>query len=223
MNEPLICGLDEAGRGPVFGPLILCGICFKESDLHYLKEIGVKDSKRLSPDRRVKLARILKERCCLFRIKELTPREIDQRIKKRISLNQLELLKFVEIANELNPNKIYIDAADTDETRFGNTLRAKLDYTPETIISKHKADDIYPIVGAASIIAKVKRDEKIKKLKQKYGDVGSGYPSDKTTITFLRKWIQIEKQPPPFARVSWKTTKEILDKEVNNKKITQFF
>lgn len=222
MNNSLVCGLDEAGRGPVLGPLVLCGVCFKQSKLEYLQEIGVKDSKRLSSERRSKLSNIIKENCCSFKVLELSPQEIDQRIKKRISLNQLELRKFVEIANNLKPSKIYIDAADTDEKRFGNTLKAKLNYTPKTIISKHKADDIYPIVGAASIIAKVKRDEVIENLKEKYGEIGSGYPSDEKTTRFLREWIRNEKEPPPFARLSWKTTKDILDKEINNKKITQY-
>mgnify|MGYP006277968379 CR=1 FL=1 len=223
MNESLICGLDEAGRGPVFGPLVLCGICFRKKDLSSLREMGVKDSKKLSPKRREELATILKEKCCSVKIIELTPQEIDGRIKKRISLNQLELLKFVDIANNLKPTKIFIDAADTDEKRFGNSLKAKLNYTPEQIISKHRADDIYPVVGAASIIAKVKRDAVIENLKEKYGDIGSGYPSDRITTRYLRNWIQNNKAPPPFARVSWKTTKDILDREVNNKKITQFF
>jgi len=223
MNDSLICGLDEAGRGPVLGPLILCGICFRETELRFLREIGVKDSKKLSPKRREELASILKERCGSFKIIELSPQEIDGRMKKRISLNQLELLKFVDIANELKANKIFVDAADTDEIRFGNTLKAKLKYSPEQVISKHRADDIYPVVSAASILAKVKRDEIIENIKAEYGNIGSGYPSDSITINFLRKWIQKNRTPPPFARVSWKTTKDILDKEVNNKKITQFF
>lgn len=223
MKNSLVCGLDEAGRGPVFGPLILCGVCFKQSQLEYLHEIGVKDSKRLSSERRSNLTDIIKESCCSFKVLELSPQEIDQRIKKRISLNQLELLKFVEITNTLKPSKIYIDAADTDEKRFGNTLKAKLNYVPEKVISKHRADDIYPIVGAASIIAKVKRDEIIEDLKEEYGEIGSGYPSDEKTTRFLREWIQKEKRPPPFARVSWKTTKDILNRELNNKKITQYF
>lgn len=223
MYDPLICGLDEAGRGPVFGPMILCGICFRKSKLHYLIENDVKDSKRVSPKRRAKLSKLLKQNCHSFKSIELTPQEIDQRKEKNISLNQLELIKFVEIVNELKPEHIFIDAADIDEIRFGNNLKTKLKYNPEKIISKHKADDIYPIVGAASIIAKVERDEIIEKLKEKYGNIGSGYPSDERTIRFLREWIREKRSPPIFARLTWKTTKFILDTEINNKKITQYF
>ncbi len=223
MYNSLICGLDEAGRGPVLGPMVLAGVCFEQSNLSCLSEMGVKDSKKLSAEKRIELAALLKNQCVSFKTIELTPREIDNRESKRLSLNQLEVMKFIEIINELKPDIIYIDAADTDEQRFGKTIKKKLDYAPKKIISKHRADDLFPIVGAASILAKTQRDDIIEQLKQKYGELGSGYPSDEITIRFLRNWIRNKKRPPPFARTSWKTTKRILDKEINNRKITQYF
>ena len=98
-----------------------------------------------------------------------------------------------------------------------------LNYNPKEIIAKHKADDIFPIVSAASIIAKNKRDSLINELKEKYGDLGSGYPSDKKTIDFLRKWIKKNRKVPAFARKSWATIKTILNGEVTNRKITDFY
>jgi len=138
-------------------------------------------------------------------------------------LNELEEFKMAEIIRELKPSSIYIDAVDVNEDRFRDSILNLLDYSPEEIISKHKADDLFPIVSAASIIAKDKRDTLIEEMKEKYGDFGSGYPSDKRTIDFLRKWIKKNKKIPYFARKSWATTKKILDEELSNRKITDFF
>ena len=219
----IICGIDEAGRGPVIGPLILCGVCFEESQLPFLKKIGVRDSKKLSPKRRKELAKTIKDNCLSFEIIKVSAKEIDKRETDKITLNRLEELKMADIINKLKPDVIYIDAADVIEERFGKSIERSLDYHPNKIISKHRADDIFPIVSAASIIAKDTRDDVIDKFKAKYGDIGSGYPSDKRTTDFLRNWIKKNKNFPPFVRISWETTKKILDQEIKNKKITDYF
>jgi len=149
--------------------------------------------------------------------------EIDQREEKRITLNKLEELKMAEIIRDLKPDSIYIDAVDVNEARFKQSIQKLLNYNPKEIISKHKADDLFPIVSAASIIAKDKRDTLIEELKKKFGDLGSGYPSDLKTTDFLREWIRKNQKIPPFARKTWKTTKKIVDEELGNKKITDFF
>lgn len=201
----------------------MCGVCFKKDQLSYLVEIGVKDSKKLSTKRRSTLAKLIKDKCHSFKILIVPPEEIDQREEKRITINELEELKMAEIIRELKPTSIYIDAVDVNENRFRDSILNLLDYSPEEIISKHKADDLFPIVSAASIIAKDKRDTLIEEMKKKYGDFGSGYPSDKRTIDFLRKWIKKNKKIPHFARKSWATTKKILEEELSNRKITDFF
>lgn len=210
-------------KGPVFGPMIICGVCFAKSDLPFLTDIGVKDSKKLSPKKREILASILKKKALSYKIIEITPQEIDNRIEERITLNRLEELKMAEIINSIKPDIIYIDAADVNETRFKDSIEKLINYFPKKIISKHKADDLYPIVSASSIIAKDYRDSIIKNLQIKYGDIGSGYTSDTYSINFLRNWIIQNKKCPPFARKSWETTKKILEEEIYNKKITDYF
>lgn len=219
----LICGIDEAGKGPVIGPLVICGVCFNESKIAILEEIGVKDSKKLSPKKRNEFAKVIKENCHSIEIVIISPKDIDEREKERITLNRLEELKMADIINKLQPDIIYVDAVDVNEERFGDSLKMLLHYEPTHIISKHRADDIYPIVSAASIVAKDTRDSIINKLKQKYGDLGSGYPSDKRTIDFLRQWVRKNKKVPYFVRTSWETTKRILNEEVGTKKITDYF
>jgi ribonuclease HII len=127
-----------------------------------------------------------------------------------------------EIIEELKPNIIYIDAADVNEARFGKSIQKLLKYSPIKIISKHKADDLYPIVSASSIIAKDTRDSIIEQLKKNYGDFGSGYTSDARSIEFLREWIKEKKKAPLIARKSWETTKKIIREEISNTKITDF-
>jgi len=197
-------------------------VCFKESRLPYLTDIGVKDSKKLTAKRRSILAKLIKESCNSFKVIIVLPEEIDQREEKRITLNKLEELKMAEIIRELKPDSIYIDAVDVNEERFTQSILNLLNYSPKEIISKHKADDLFPIVSAASIIAKDKRDTLIEELKERYGDFGSGYPSDLKTTDFLREWIRKNQKIPPFARKTWATTKKIVDEELVNRKITDF-
>ena len=221
-NHDIICGIDEAGRGPVLGPMVICGVCFFEAELKMLGNIGVKDSKKLSPKKRFELAKIIKDKCKSYKTIVVSAQEIDAREKKRITLNKLEEIKMAEIIEDLRPNIIYIDAADVNEVRFGKSIQTLLKYSPKKIISKHKADDLYPIVSASSIIAKDMRDSIIEELKKSYGDFGSGYPSDARTIKFLREWIREKKKTPPLARKSWETTKKIIREELYTKKINDF-
>jgi len=221
-NHDIICGIDEAGRGPVLGPMVICGVCYFETDLKLLDEIGVKDSKKLTPIKRSKLAKIIKDQCYDYTTIVVSAQEIDEREKKRITLNKLEEIKMAEIIETLKPKITYIDAADVNEARFGNSIKKLLKFSTTKIISKHKADDLYPIVSASSIIAKVTRDNIIEELKKIYGELGSGYPSDMRTLKFLREWIKEKKKSPPFARKSWETTKNIIREEISNTKITDF-
>ncbi|MFX0155157.1 MAG: ribonuclease HII [Candidatus Hodarchaeota archaeon] len=209
-------------KGSVLGPMVLCGICFIESNLSILSKIGVKDSKKLSPQKRRQFSEILKKSCHSHKIVEISAQEIDERVNNKITMNRLEELKMAELINDLRPDIIYIDAADVNEERFGISIKRLLNYKPKEVISKHKADDLFPIVSASSIVAKDKRDTLINEIHSKYGNFGSGYPSDMRTIKFLRDYINKYKKPPKFARKSWNTTKKIIEQELSTKKITNF-
>ncbi len=202
--------------------MVICGICFIKSKLNLLSEIGVKDSKKLSPKKRSLLAFHLKKNCHSKKILVVTPQEIDNREIKKITMNRLEELKMAEIINDLRPDIIFIDAADVNEQRYGKSIERLLKYSPKKIISKHKADETFPIVSAGSIVAKDKRDTLIEELHKKHGNFGSGYPSDIRTIEFLRNYVKHNKKAPEFARKSWDTTKKIINEELSNKKITDY-
>jgi len=214
-----IAGLDEAGRGPVFGPMVLCGVKFEEEELEELKAAGVRDSKLLSPQRREALARAITEKASGLEIVEFSPLEIDEfRLIKKINLNELEAKTFAQIIDRLKPKFAYLDAPDPDPKLFQQRVLKYIKSKPKLVIENF-ADRKYVIVAAASIVAKVRRDQRISELRERYGDFGSGYTSDPRTIAFLERWVREHGKLPEFARKSWKTARRI-ESEAKQKKFT---
>lgn len=207
----LISGVDEAGRGPVIGPLVIAGVLFKENDLPKLVNLGVKDSKLLSPQKRETLALQIKKLALKWHIVLLSPAEIDRVVESRRKLhklNRLEAQAMAKVITVLKPDVVYVDASDVLADRFEEHIAENLSFSPK-IISEHKADVKYPVVSAASIIAKVERDKVISQLQKKHGNMGCGYPSDSNTIKFLEDWIRKFGSYPDFVRKSWKTAKRV--------------
>jgi len=212
----MICGVDEAGRGPVIGPLVVAGVTFKDD--YILIENNVRDSKTVSPKRRSELAKIIKDNAISYEIIKISAADIDD-LRKIMTLNEIEVNVFSKVIDKLKPKICFVDAADVNDIRFGSNIQLRLK-NKTNIISKHKADEIYPIVGAASILAKTIRDKEIfeiSRLLEKKIDcpMGSGYPSDLVTKNFLNKWYKKYKNFPPYVRVSWKTTQNIISKYKN--------
>ncbi|ACJ16258.1 ribonuclease HII [Thermococcus onnurineus NA1] len=205
-----LAGIDEAGRGPVLGPMVIAAVVVDEGNVPKLEELGVKDSKKLTPKRRERLFDEIVQLLDDYVILELWPEEIDSR---EGTLNEFEVENFVKALNSLKvkPDVVYIDAADVKEARFGEEIKAKLDFEAD-IIAEHKADDKFVPVSAASILAKVARDRAIEKLKDQYGEIGSGYPSDPRTRTFLEEYYRKHGEFPPIVRRTWKTLKKIEEK-----------
>jgi ribonuclease HII len=206
----LITGVDDAGRGSVVGPLVIAGILIKEEDLPKLIRLGVKDSKLLSPHRRETLAVEIKRIVEKYSVIRLSPKEIDDVVetgKKLHRLNRLEAQAMAKVIKMLKPDIAYVDASDVIEERFKEHILEYLPFEVE-IISEHKADRTYPVVSAASIIAKVERDGAIAELAKKYGDFGSGYPSDPRTINFLQQCLEMWREYPNDVRKSWKPAKK---------------
>jgi len=206
----LVAGVDDAGRGSVIGSLVIAGVLMKDTDLPKLVQLGVKDSKLLSPRRRETLAPAIERIVLKCRVTKLKPKDIDKVVqtgRKLHKLNRLEAQAMAKIIQLLTPDVAYVDASDVLEERFEQHISELLPAKVK-IVSKHKADRKYPIVSAASIIAKVERDKEIAELKEKYGDFGSGYPSDPKTISFLRQCLQKSENYPDFVRKSWKPAKK---------------
>ncbi|KJE49613.1 MULTISPECIES: ribonuclease HII [Acidiplasma] len=198
------CGIDEAGRGPVIGPMVMAILCSDES----IKSLGVRDSKQLSPFQRNKLFEDLKNMENNYVI--IQPYEIDNYVKKN-QLNILELKYAIYLIDSVKCENIYVDAFDVNEIRLEDELKRR---TGKNITCRHKADSIYPVVSGASIIAKVIRDSEIEKLHKIYGNFGSGYPSDPRTINFLKNAIENHMDIDGIVRKEWKTYKNLLNKKL---------
>ena len=209
-----IAGVDDAGRGPIIGPLVIAGVLMDEERIRELVSIGVKDSKLLTPGTRSDLAEKIRRIALKISYDELSPAQIDEvviRARKLQKLNFLEAKSMAKVITDLKPKAVWVDASDVKPERYARQI---LDELPASLrrtvlISEHKADRKYPVVSAASIMAKVRRDAAISKLWEEYGNFGSGYVTDPNTIAFLKEWRRTHADYPPIVRRSWKTLRGI--------------
>ncbi len=202
----LVAGVDEAGRGCVIGPLVVAGVAVKTENLQLLIDLGVKDSKLLSAKKRESLYPEIIRLTEKHHIIKVPPAQIDKVVRSSRTLhklNRLEAQTMAKIIEILRPDEAYVDAADVVEHRFGNHISELLRFKTK-IVSEHKADRTYPVVSAASIIAKVQRDGEIARLKGKYGDFGSGYLTDDKTMDFLKRLLDTNGDYPSCIRKAWK-------------------
>ncbi len=187
-----ICGIDEAGRGPVIGPLVIAGALIDEAQIPILQRIGVKDSKRLTPEQRQQMYYQLVSTLKAYEILVIQPFVIDEAVftqHNEMNLNWLEALKTVEIINKLQPEKVIVDCPSNNIAAYSHYLRQRLTNKHVHLVCEHKADATYHICAAASILAKVTRDKEVEKIRHDIGvEFGSGYPSDPRTVAFLRDY-----------------------------------
>ena len=203
-----ICGIDDAGRGPMLGPLVIAGISLEKKNIKKLNALGVKDSKKLSAKSRESLYKKIIEIVDDYYIAKISPRLIDASVKKHC-LNGLEAKYMAKVVSKLNPDTSYVDSCDVNPKRFGKEISKLSDN--HKIKSYHRADSKFVVVSAASILAKVARDRAIAKLRKEH-DLGSGYPSDSVTVNFVTKYYKKNQKMPNFVRKSWKPVQKIMGK-----------
>ena len=177
-----------------------------ENQQSELANLGVKDSKLLSPSKRQKLVVQIMQMDVETHIVKVSPAEIDKavRCKRKLhKLNRLEAKAMAKVIEVLQPDMAIVDAADVLPDRYKEHIVECLSFSVQ-VISEHKADRRYPVVSAASIIAKVERDKIIEELKKRHGDFGSGYTSDAKTMLFLRTLAKNNCEYPDYVRRAWK-------------------
>ncbi len=210
----LILGIDDAGRGPIIGPMVLAGVLISYESEAELKALGVKDSKAVLQNSRVKIAKSIKSIALDSKVVLSTPEEIDSSILSGTNLNTLEAIKTAEIINYITKNhksriKVVVDCPSVNIKAWTATL---LKYVKEPdnleVTCEHKADVNHVAVSAASILAKTTREEQVDKIKEKYGNMGSGYPADPFTKEFLIKRGK-ELENSGIFRKSWQTWKTL--------------
>ena len=202
-----ICGIDDAGRGSMLGPLVIAGVSLDKRKLRKLSSLGVKDSKKLSPKSREQLYKKIIEIADDYYIAKISPKSIDANVKKHC-LNDLEAKHMAKVVSKLNPDTSYVDSCDVNPNRFGREISKLSDN--RKIKSYHHADSRFVIVSAASILAKVSRDRAIARLRKNH-NLGSGYPSDSVTVKFVTKYYKMNHIMPSFVRKSWKPVQRILE------------
>ena len=200
----MIIGIDEAGRGCIIGPMVLCAAAINPLEEYKLKELGVRDSKRLSPKQREGLFPKVASLCRCAVVK-VSARELNT-LMASSNLNEIEAQKAAFAIDELSFTgaTAYIDSPDNVPANFAKRVEKYLK-TKTRLVSANKADDKYLIVGAASIIAKVTRDAEIEKIKREVGvDFNSGYTSDQITMGIIGKRKEYPKLEP-YLRTRWST------------------
>ncbi len=204
-----ICGIDEAGRGPLIGPMVMAGVVLDEAGKKKLKELGVKDSKLVLHPKRVKLAAEIRKIAKSYKVIVVTTAEIDDALNSpEMNLNRLEAVKTAMVINELKPSTAIVDCPSNNIAAYKEYLKIFLKDKGMKLVVENKADLHYIESAAASILAKVKREEEVEKLKKKYGDMGSGYPSDPKTKEVLKKnW----KRHPEIFRRTWASHKKLAE------------
>ena len=219
-------GIDDAGRGPVIGPMILAGCLIDEKTGAELKKLGVKDSKQLTQKRREFLVGLIRKKAETFETVIISASEIDRLNKKGVKLNEVEAFASARIINKINKGykkiKIILDCPSTSIVKWQDFLKTKIkNLSNLEILCEHKADKNHIAVAAASILAKSIREKEMFKLKEIYGkEIGSGYPSDPKTKKFLSKNVKKYNNKGIF-RKSWSTWKMAAG-NVNQKKLEDF-
>jgi ribonuclease HII len=196
-------GVDEAGKGPVLGSMFAAAVVADPDDLPE----DVDDSKNVAPERREELAAEIRE-CATVGVAEIPVSRIDD---EETDMNSLTVAAHVEALASVAEDGLAgnVDAGDTNAVRFERRVAEAVDADVD-VHAEHGADETYPVVGAASIVAKVERDAHVESLAADYGDVGSGYPSDSTTREFLESYVADHGDLPACARESWQTSRDVL-------------
>lgn len=205
-------GVDEAGRGPVIGPMVIAICALTDKDKRWCAEHNVTDSKLIAPAKRDKLADALKQRCW-HAMAVIHPPEIDAAVRDRkVTLNGLEIKYMAELIKLFyqtypeTPAEIMIDAPVRKTMPFRRLL-AYLSSWPDinTLKAENRADLSYRHVGAASIIAKAQRELLMRELRDELKqDIGCGYAHDPLSVAYVKS----AKPGDPYIRWSWMTCRQ---------------
>eukprot|EP00768_Dysnectes_brevis_P006255 gnl/Dysnectes_brevis/4852_a6722_553.p1 GENE.gnl/Dysnectes_brevis/4852_a6722_553~~gnl/Dysnectes_brevis/4852_a6722_553.p1 ORF type:complete len:261 (+),score=28.59 gnl/Dysnectes_brevis/4852_a6722_553:34-783(+) len=215
-EESYVVGIDEAGRGPVLGPLVYgiawCPVSMKDEKV--LETMGIDDSKKLTDKMRESLLGkmdSLKSRGLQYHTEVISAADISAQMlaPTKISLNRISYLAARKLLQHVvdqgvKIRNVYIDLV-SPASAYEACIRETLPHLP--LIIEAKADANYAITGAASIAAKVTRD----RLVHSNAALGSGYPGDPVTKKWIRKNIDPIFGFPHIVRTSWKTASVLLD------------
>ncbi|RLG83283.1 MAG: ribonuclease HII [Thermoprotei archaeon] len=207
----LVIGIDEAGRGPVLGDMVIAVAVFREDVLEAINGLGVRDSKLLTPNIREKLVPYIIKYSLAVIVSRISPIEIDHYNLNELTISRIDYIlgSLSKVIDPFQVRRITIDMITGYRKYSPNYKR----YFPDAdVIFEVDADAKYAEVSAASIIAKYYRDQLINELKRYYGEIGSGYPTDQRTINWIKSLYKKGYPPPPFIRRTWGVLEKIAPK-----------
>jgi len=220
-----VIGIDDAGRGPVLGPMVLAGVLVEEEDEKLIGSWGAKDSKLLTPKKRFEIKEKVMEHFTHFVVAS-EPHEIDE----SSNLNYLEAAKTAMIINHLMQDldeevRVIVDCPSVNIESWSRDVTKLIEKKDLVVLlCEHKADYHHKVVSAASILAKERREADLVKLKKKLDiDFGSGYPADPKTKEFIAEHFEDPKYGE-IIRFSWNTVKKLVKaKKAGQKKLFRVF
>ncbi len=189
------------------GPLVLAGVLFREEQetVEALEHVGVGSVRRLSPTRRAEVMQTIRK----TRSKQLVYRIEPQVIDEADSVNAVEIAYSARLINKLRPHKVFIDAPVSEKMfeEYKGAVKRTTFRSPRI----RKEDDVFAqaVMAAAKVVAREVHAAEMERIKKRYGDVGSGYPADKKTKQWLKKWKRENKEWPDIVRTSWATVQKI--------------
>ena len=203
--------------------MVVAGVVVDIEGEKKLKKLGVKDSKKLTPKRREELAPKIEEIAKSVLVMRVQPCRIDKMRSEGINLDRIEAMKMAEIISMSDANTVYVDSLTHNPKKFMGVIMEHLNNKSPEMNVENYADETYPVVSAASIVAKVERDRAIQEIKEKVKvDFGVGYSHDERTIKFVEGLIRSRKPLPSFVRQSWITT-QLLKEASWQRKLQEFF
>jgi len=203
--------------------MVIAGVVIDSRHEKKLKILGVKDSKELTPKRRSELAPKIEELCKSVIVLRVPACKIDSYRAKKINLDMIEAMKMAEIIDVSGADKVFVDSLQANPEKFKKHIQQHMTTDGIDMIVENYSDETYPVVSAASVIAKVERDKVIEEIKRKVNfDFGVGYSHDERTINFVKKLLEEKKQLPPYVRQSWVTI-QVLQEASWQRKLKDFF
>ncbi len=196
-------GIDEAGRGPAVGPMVLAAVCLDSGGAEALTALGVRDSKTFGASKKARqlrgeLATAIYRIARQVEVCVVDVATIDARVAKG-ELNMLER----EVAAELIARFPVVDRIIADGQTLFSPLRRRFTH----LTAMNKAEDHSATVAAASIVAKSRRDDLFARIAHRYlgqfGEIRGGGYANAATQRFLRAYAATFSRLPPEARHSW--------------------
>lgn len=222
-----VAGVDEAGRGPVLGPLVYCLFLCPLHNQSILKDdFKAADSKVITPEQRQTFFKnCLNDPDMSWMTRVLSPLDISDAMLRpqKYNLNELSFDTVYDLLSEAKRlgfkiKNLYVDTLGPPAT-YKDRLEARFEWLRGRVTVAPKADSLYPPVSAASIIAKVTRDycldqwvfEEGREPKSRV--FGCGYPSDPLTVAWLGENVDSVYGFPDIVRFSWSSCQRILDEK----------